>query len=164
MNIWAQLAVFFLLFINLRIKAIQNYIFHARIRLWGLQRTDGILLVELFLQETTFLAITFSLKIYSCPVSFLDMLIAFFQETHRVVSIWDQTSYLLQSSWLGILFKNYLVIYGIFFFAERCTMTYFIFSLARLKPDKKISTHAFKNMHLGGSQKKKVGPAQTNHS
>lgn len=51
-----------------------------------------------------------------------------------------------------------------FFFAERCTMTYFIFSLARLKPDKKISAHAFKNVHLGGSQKKKVGPAQTNHS
>lgn len=133
MNIWAQLAVFFLLFINLRIKAIQNYIFHARIRLWGLQRTDGILLVELFLQETTFLAITFSIKIYSCPVSFLDMLIAFFQETLRVVSIWDQTSYLLQSSWLGNLFKNYLVVYGIFFLCWEVYNDIFHFLLSQIK-------------------------------
>lgn len=43
-------------------------------------------------------------------------------------------------------------------------MTYLIFSLARLKPDKKISVHAFKNMYLGGIQKRKVGSAQMNHS
>jgi len=35
-------------------------------------------------------------------------------------------------------------------------MMYLIFSLDRLKTDKKIAAHSLKNIHLGGCQEKKV--------
>jgi len=66
------------------------------------------------------------------------------------------SSFLLQNSRLGILYKNDTVVCGVCFFAERWTMMYLIFSLDRLKTDKKIAAHSLKNIHLGGCQEKKV--------